>query len=88
MLDGGVRRAFDGGAVLGDAGAAQVAEAVGLLRRALDDAVAASSDARLAHAVGWEATAADRFRESLGAMLAGLRGDVAELAVAATGTPW
>jgi hypothetical protein len=70
-----------------DAGAALVAEAVALLRRALDDAAAAAADAGRAHAVDWESRAADRFRCALGESLGRLRADVAALAAAA-GAPW
>lgn len=78
---------FGPGVGLADAGAALVAEAVGLLRRALDDGTAAAVDARRAHAVDWDSTAADRFRQALEESLGRLGDDVAALA-AATGTPW
>ncbi|MFP3713808.1 hypothetical protein [Puerhibacterium sp. TATVAM-FAB25] len=79
--------ALGGGGSGGEAGATLVADAVGLLRRALDDAAAARADAGRAHAVDWESTAADRFRRALEESLGRLRDDVAALAVA-TGAPW
>jgi hypothetical protein len=88
-LDGGGPRSGAGDVctAAGDAGTALVAEAVGLLRRALDGAAGAAADARLAHAVDWGSTAAGRFRQSLEASLVRLHDDVARLAVAA-GTTW